>query len=83
MRASEFIRGIAELIARIERDEGDGAEVSTIDNDDETSTFIPPLQQEIEFRKKEIGIQSRYDQDPEEQSDNRSEENRKALVGGN
>jgi len=76
MRATEFMRKLTDLIATVEGEDGDN-EIQ----DDNTGTFVPPLQASIELQKKEAGVKSVYD--GEEEATDRSEENRQALVGGN
>lgn len=73
MRVSEFLRGLADMVAKQESGSAsqDGSEHQAgmqkvdVDNIDhtETSTMVPPLQQKMELLKKAAGVDSIYDTD--------------------
>jgi hypothetical protein len=61
MKVAEILRKLASLVDTIE-DDGESAT-------DDTGVMIPPLQQQIELQKKEVGIDSAFDtteEDPDE-----------------
>ena len=54
MKTAEILRKLADLVNTIE---SDGSEVAT----DDTGVMVPPLQQQIELQKKEVGVDNVYD----------------------
>lgn len=73
------MRKLTDLIATVEGETEDETPVS-----DETDTMVPPLQQKIELFKKAVGVDSVYDQETDDKTEEeRNAENQDALVGGN
>ena len=64
MRAADFLKTLIDLVDRGELPLGDDDEKTS----DETDTFIPPLQQEIELLKKQAGVSSEFDEEPDHKS---------------
>lgn len=78
MRASEILRGLADLIAAAEQGSGENqmgqtpetpnhAELTAVkvDHEDQTDkggVFVPPLQAKIELLKKSVNVDNVYDQ---------------------
>ena len=61
MKVAEILRKLASLVDSIE----DSGESTT----DDTGVMVPPLQQQIELQKKEVGVDNVYDEQPEEQDE--------------
>lgn len=75
MRVSEFLRGLADMVAKQEagtapqdvqhQDNDAGMQKVAVDNVDhtESNTMVPPLQQKMELLKKAAGVDSIYDKE--------------------
>lgn len=61
MKISDILHKLAELVDTIDSDGVD----SELQSDD-TGIMVPPLQQQIELQKKEVGVDNVYDEQPEE-----------------
>ena len=61
MKVAEILRKLAELVDAIDSDGAD-AELQS----DDTGVMVPPLQQQIELQKKEVGVDNVYDEQPDE-----------------
>ena len=79
MKASEFLRSLADIVARSEdsgvspqdvehQDNSADLQKVNVDNTDNTdcTTMIPPLQQKMELLKKAAGVDSVYDNEGQE-----------------
>lgn len=62
MKTSEILRKLADLVDSVECD-------SSETQADDTGVMVPPLQQQIELQKKEVGVDNIYDEEPEEQDE--------------
>lgn len=75
MKASEILHGLAELLAGIERSQGELQQPQptehapllttvTVSNadDSEKTTMVPPLQQKMELLKKSLNVDNEFDQ---------------------
>ena len=60
MKTAEILRKLASLVDTIE---SDGTESQT----DDTGVMVPPLQQQIELHKKEVGVDNVYDEQDQDE----------------
>jgi len=60
MKAAEILRKLADLVDTIDTDQIDA-------QSDETGTMVPPLQQQIELQKKEVGVDNVYDEQEQDE----------------
>lgn len=74
MRVSEFLRGLADMVAKqeagtapqdVQQNNAPGMQKVEVDHEDhtETNTMVPPLQQKMELLKKAAGVDSIYDKE--------------------
>ena len=68
LRASEFLKKLADLIDCVETSADESSNKPTDPN--EQPPMVPPLQQNIELLKKATGVESIYDDQPSENTDN-------------
>ena len=68
MRESEFLRSLADLLDRVQNDDQSPNQAALtpavkpeIEDQADTSTMVPPLQQKIELFKKVAGVDNIYD----------------------
>jgi hypothetical protein len=78
MRASEILRGLADLIDSAEggaaaQEMPNKAELAPVEvdnkDDSEVSVFVPPLQAKMEILKKSVGMDNVYDGEGDELGD--------------